>query len=382
MRHLFVAAMTSVTLFFSGTTVTAQFTQIGFQADLSDLSTVGISGTIEIINDTTIRFHNFNYDGRGGGLTELALLPDRDAITLRNNNVFGTDNGSRATLINGVPTPIGGAGLDPLNPPNGVEVPPVEFDQAFRVASIRGPDSDPGVDAAEFPGFSPSTPGGGDSPPFVNFNGDLDLSQISDSGINGDSFGDNGESLTDFAGFSIFCIPFGIDFGSGIFTAPSDFTNDGLVNAADFVLARDTLGAGNVEPGQLGDADFDGEVTSDDLAIFFQQFGTVAAAASPGTAAGISEFNDHSNADFGQIAEELAALAAVIDSLPEGSNIGDSPFFPPSTAFPQLNLSSSATAIPEPTAIGLMLLGLCVTMTQRCSKSAIAARRENSFAVS
>ena len=221
MREPFAGTLAIATWLSIISTGLGQVSEIGFQAELSDRATGDVSGTIEIVGPTTLRFIDFNYNGTGGGLVDLALLIDRGNETLRNNNIGGIDNGSRSEIINGVLTPVGGLGLDPLNPPAGVAVPSVEFDQAFRVASIRGNDPDPGVDPVAFPGFSPSTPGGGDSPPFVNFNGDLDLSQISGSGINGDSFGDNGESLTDFAGFSVFNVPFGLDFGSGIFVDPN-----------------------------------------------------------------------------------------------------------------------------------------------------------------
>lgn len=52
-----------------------------------------------------------------------------------------------------------------------------------------------------------------------------------------------------------------------------DFNGDGIVNAADYTIWRDSLGATGLSPYDLGDANGDGAVTSEDYGIWRSQFG-------------------------------------------------------------------------------------------------------------
>lgn len=69
----------------------------------------------------------------------------------------------------------------------------------------------------------------------------------------------------------------------GLDTVPpnADFNNDGTVDASDYTIWRNSLGA-NVAPGDLGDADYNGQVNNDDYMLWRAQFGT-----SPGASAGV-----------------------------------------------------------------------------------------------
>jgi hypothetical protein len=53
----------------------------------------------------------------------------------------------------------------------------------------------------------------------------------------------------------------------------SDFNGDGVVDAADYTVWRDSLGATGLEPYTFGDADGDGTVTEADFAVWRRQFG-------------------------------------------------------------------------------------------------------------
>lgn len=67
-------------------------------------------------------------------------------------------------------------------------------------------------------------------------------------------------------------------------TVPGDFNLDGGVDAADYVVWRDALGASGAQYTQ-GDGDLDGNVDGDDLAVWRGQFGFVRQPLAPGSAA-------------------------------------------------------------------------------------------------
>ena len=84
----------------------------------------------------------------------------------------------------------------------------------------------------------------------------------------------------------------------------ADFNGDGTVDAADYTVWRDSLGA-SVTPGEQGDANYDGQVDAD-YAIWKQQFGT-----SPGAGGG---------AGAGDAAVESSSIAAVASLNPSTSD--------------------------------------------------------------
>lgn len=62
-----------------------------------------------------------------------------------------------------------------------------------------------------------------------------------------------------------------------------DFNGDGLVDAADYTIWRDSLGATGLGPYELGDANGDGSVTAADYAIWKSQFGQTLLASGGGS---------------------------------------------------------------------------------------------------
>lgn len=60
---------------------------------------------------------------------------------------------------------------------------------------------------------------------------------------------------------------------------PGDFNGDGAIDAADYTVWRDMLGATNIEPFQLADCNGDGVVDLEDYTVWKSQFGGVASAA-------------------------------------------------------------------------------------------------------
>lgn len=85
----------------------------------------------------------------------------------------------------------------------------------------------------------------------------------------------------------------------------ADFNGDGKVDAADYTVWRNSLGA-SVTPGEQGDANFDGLVDNEDYALWKQQFGT-----SPGAGGG---------AGADEVAVETSAVAAVANLDPSGTS--------------------------------------------------------------
>ncbi|MEM8866464.1 MAG: dockerin type I domain-containing protein, partial [Planctomycetota bacterium] len=62
------------------------------------------------------------------------------------------------------------------------------------------------------------------------------------------------------------------DWAALVLRVSADFNNDGVVDAADYTIWRDTLGD-TVAPGAAGDATGDGVVDTADYAIFKEQYG-------------------------------------------------------------------------------------------------------------
>ena len=117
-----------------------------------------------------------------------------------------------------------------------------------------------------------------------------------------------------------------------------DFNTDQVVNAADYVIFRDTVGD-TVPTGTGADADGDGMVTPTDLTVFFENFGT--AAAEPITVGG------------SQV--DAAFAAAEIPQLP-----------PPPVASQSVSVSPAAPSTSERVIDeGLLLLALDLASEER-----------------
>lgn len=69
----------------------------------------------------------------------------------------------------------------------------------------------------------------------------------------------------------------------------SDFNDDGKVDAGDYTIWRDSLGATGLEPFELGDATGDGQVTSADYELWRSQFGTTNTASAVSSAQSVPE---------------------------------------------------------------------------------------------
>jgi hypothetical protein len=58
---------------------------------------------------------------------------------------------------------------------------------------------------------------------------------------------------------------------------PGDFNDDGIVNAADYTVWRNKVGASVAVRGKEGDGNYDGEVTQADYYVWKKHFGNSAA---------------------------------------------------------------------------------------------------------
>jgi hypothetical protein len=99
--------------------------------------------------------------------------------------------------------------------------------------------------------------------------------------------------------------------------ANADFNDDGIVDAADFTVWRDTLGR-SVTPGEFGDADFNGQVEAADYTIWKEQFGTSPGAGAAAAAAVATEPSTAAASPAFELAVAAEADAARAPAAPPG----------------------------------------------------------------
>ena len=161
---------------------------------------------------------------------------------------------------------------------------------------------------------------------------------------------------------------------NGIFVTPGDFNQNGVVDAADYTVWRDSLGHAGM--GMAADADDDGIIGTGDYDIWKANFGGVAQAANfisgDYNDNGIVDAADYtvwrdtlgSSADLRANGDVTGASAGVIDQGDYAvwkSNFGHSAGS--GAALPSAN--SLSAAVPEPTTLVMLLVGMLTLCCRR-----------------
>jgi len=246
MRMIFSLILTTVCFALAATNAQAQLLALpGWQAQLGSNSSVEIAGTVTIVDQFTLLFEDFTYNGAGAGETDIVLVPfnPRPLNALDRFNAlqsfFFFETAGSVTVLDD----LRGANPEPGLPPAGGDSPAIgdEFGgENFTITIDRS-------------NFGPGTPGDAAFNDFVAGGGTLGFSTI-----------------------SVFCHPQNFDFGSGIFLPPApnaDFNNTGLVDGQDFLAWQRNFGTAGIQV--PGDANLDSVVDGMDLAVFESQFGTL-----------------------------------------------------------------------------------------------------------
>jgi len=245
MRAILVLILTTFCFAITTTKVQAQLLALpGWQAQLGDNSSTEITGTVTIVDQFTLLFEDFSYNGTGGGETDIVLVP----LNPRPIDAEDRFNDLRSFFFFDTPGSI------------------------TLVDDLRSVNPDPGL-----------PPAGGDSPPILNADFTITIDRDNfEAGAAGDTaFNDfvANEGILSFSTVSVYCHPFDFDFGSGVFLPPvepnADFNSSGFVDGQDFLDWQRNF-SGNAFAGidALGDANLDGVVNGADLAVFESQFGT------------------------------------------------------------------------------------------------------------
>jgi len=250
MRTLLVLILTTFCFAITATKARAQLLALpGWQAQLGNTSSVGIAGTVTIVDQFTLLFEDFSYNGTGGGETDIVLVPFNLGPSIEGDegegnrfnalgNFFSSNESGSVTVYDNLRSSISSGGLRPF---------------------------------------------GGDSAPIVNedFTITIDRSNFGTGAAGDAAFNDflANDGILSFSTVSVFCHPFNFDFGSGVFLPPAesnaDFNSSGFVDGQDFLAwQRNFNGNSFAGINALGDANLDGAINGADLAVFESQFGT------------------------------------------------------------------------------------------------------------
>jgi len=252
-------ALAAVGFAFAATDAQAQLLPLplpGWQAQLDGSgASVGVAGTVTIVDQFTLLFEDFSYDGRGAGETDIVLVP----FTGLPENLAELDP------VQGVAARFDALQDFFFSTPNARDVSVTVLD------NLRSSNPAPGL-----------PPGGGDSPPIMVMDGNFTITIGRDNfgaGTAGDmrfqEFVDN-NGVLNFSTISVFCHPQFFDFGSGFFLPPepdADFNDNGGVDGFDFLEWQRSIGPSQISVG-TGDANLDSAVDGIDLAAFESQFGS------------------------------------------------------------------------------------------------------------
>ena len=221
----------------------------GWQAQLGNNSSTQVAGTVTIVDQFTLLFEDFSYNGTGGGETDIVLVPFGDTffdapLSAQDRfsalgDFFFNDTPGSVTLVDD----IRDINPDPGLPPEGGDSPPI-FDADFTITVGRE-------------NFEAGAAGDAAFADFVANNGVLGFDTI-----------------------SVYCHPFDFDFGSGVFLPPlapdADLNDDGIISGNDFLTLQENFGTiANSGNGfdVPGDTNRDSVVNSTDLNTLLQQFG-------------------------------------------------------------------------------------------------------------